>query len=170
MKRTRVLMVCTGNICRSPTAEVVLRHRLQALGLSEWVDVDSAGTHAWHHGNPPDERSIAHAARRGYDLKGLRARPVAPDDFETCDWLIAMDDGHAHHLLKTAPTAARPKVRTLMSFMDAPPLPIVPDPYYGGAAGFEVVLDLVEQGCDALARHLQYQHLLQGSGPVTKQA
>lgn len=151
----RVLMICMGNICRSPTAEAVLRHRLEVAGLSAAVEVDSAGTHAWHSRNPPDERAIAHAARRGYDLGGLRARRVEPADYERFDLLLAMDEDNLSHLQGDCPPEHRAKVRLLMSFAPHSSARIVPDPYYGGSAGFEHVLDLIEQACDGLARSLQ---------------
>jgi protein-tyrosine phosphatase len=153
--RTRVLMVCMGNICRSPTAEAVLRHRVTRAGLLERVEIDSAGTHAWHTRNPPDERSIAHAARRGYDLTGLRARRIEPADFDRFDLLLAMDEDNLAHLLETAPAEAHHRLRLLMTFAPQPGLHEVPDPYYGGPAGFERVLDLIESACDGLVEHLR---------------
>lgn len=155
LPHTRVLMVCMGNICRSPTAEAVLRHRVMRAGLQERVEIDSAGTHAWHTRNPPDERSIAHAARRGYDLTGLQARRIAPADFERFDLLLAMDEDNLAHLLDAAPAAAHPRLRLLMSFAPHQRLREVPDPYYGGSAGFERVLDLIETACDGLVEHLR---------------
>lgn len=152
---TRILMVCMGNICRSPTAEAVLRHRVLRAGLQAQVEIDSAGTHAWHTRNPPDERSIAHAARRGYDLSALRARRVQPADFERFDLLLAMDADNLGHLQAEAPAAAQSRLRLLLTF--APRLGVreVPDPYYGGPAGFERVLDLIEIACDGLVEHLR---------------
>lgn len=160
----RILMVCTGNICRSPTAEAVLRHGLAAVPWGDRVQVDSAGTHAWHEGAPPDERSIAHAARRGYDLRPQRARQIVAQDFEHFDLLVAMDESHVRHLRAQCPPAQAHKIRLLLSFVEdrghGLPGLSVPDPYYGGAAGFERVLDLVEAGCSALQ---QYLHSAQGS-------
>lgn len=153
--RTRVLMVCMGNICRSPTAEAVLRHRVTRAGLQEWVEIDSAGTHAWHTRNPPDERSIAHAARRGYDLTGLRARRIEPADFNRFDLLLAMDSDNLAHLRETAPAEAHQRLRLLMAFAPQLSMREVPDPYYGGSAGFERVLDLIETACDGLVEHLR---------------
>lgn len=150
----RVLMVCMGNICRSPTAEGVLRARLAAAGMAEWVLVDSAGTHAYHVGEPPDERSRAHAARRGYDLSAQRARAVDDDDFERFDLLLAMDWDNLALLQERCPPQAQRKLRRLMEFGRTAGSEIVPDPYYGGAAGFDHVLDLVEAACDGLIEHL----------------
>jgi protein-tyrosine phosphatase len=148
-------MVCMGNICRSPTAEAVLRHRVLHLGLQDSVTVDSAGTHAWHTQNPPDERSIAHAARRGYDLTGLRARRIDAGDFDRFDLLVAMDEDNLAHLRAAAPAAHQPKLKLLMEFAPHLRMRAVPDPYYGGPAGFERVLDLIEAACDGLAHHLR---------------
>jgi protein-tyrosine phosphatase len=133
----RVLMVCLGNICRSPTAEAVLRHQLAAAGLGDRVEVDSAGTGGWHIGDPPDARSQRHAARRGYDLSTLRARRVAEDDFHRFDLILAMDADNLADLRRIAPAVHRAEVRLFAEIE-------VPDPYSGGAAGFERVLDLAE--------------------------
>lgn len=156
MKRG-VLMVCTANICRSPTAEAVLRHRIERAGLAAKVRLDSAGTRAsGAHASPPDPRSIAHAARRGYDLTPLRSRPVVADDFERFDLIVPMDRSHLAQLATIAPHGHRATVRLLMSFApsSAGAGDVVPDPYYGGAAGFEHVLDLVELACDGLLEYL----------------
>lgn len=150
----RILMVCMGNICRSPTAEAVLRHRIHRVGLQGRVEVDSAGTHAWHSQDPPDERSIAHAARRGYDLSTLRARRVREEDFERFQLILAMDRDNLVHLSGMCPEPFQDRLRLLMDFAPELPERIVPDPYYGSSAGFERVLDLVECACDCLARCL----------------
>lgn len=150
----RVLMVCMGNICRSPTAEGVLRGRLRAAGLDAWVEVDSAGTHAYHLGEPPDERSQAHAARRGYDLSAQRARAVEAADFERFDLLLAMDWDNLALLQADCPPQHARKLRRLMEFAPGAGSAVVPDPYYGGEAGFEHVLDLVEAACEGLVDHL----------------
>ncbi len=151
----RVLMVCTGNICRSPTAEAVLRHRVRLAGLEDWVQVDSAGTKAWHTANPPDPRSIAHAGHRGYDLTPLRARRIADEDFVLFDLILAMDNDHLSYLGQVCPPAQRQKIRRLMEYAPTGLSEVVPDPYYGGAAGFEHVLDLVELACDGLIEDLK---------------
>jgi protein-tyrosine phosphatase len=151
----RVLMVCTANICRSPTAEAVLRHRVQQRGLHGRIVVDSAGTRASHErAHAPDPRSIAHAARRGYDLTGLRSRPVVPADFHRFDLIVPMDRTHLDHLAIHASTDAPAKLRLLMSFAPPGSGEVVPDPYYGSAPGFEHVLDLVELACDGLLEYL----------------
>jgi len=144
----KVLFVCMGNICRSPTAEAVLRARLRALGLHERVEVDSAGTGDWHTGDPPDARSQRHAALRGYDLSGLRARRVAEEDFHRFDLLLAMDDDNLADLERLKPDGARAELRLFAAAE-------VPDPYQGGPDGFEHVLDLVEQASDALIQDLR---------------
>lgn len=156
--RVRVLMVCMGNICRSPTAEAVLRQRLSQAGLADLVEVDSAGTHAYHVGSPPDERSQEVGRRRGYELARLRARKVAPLDYEQFDLLLAMDWDNLALLEDGCPAEQRRKLRRLTEFIPVShPLAgaaVVPDPYYGGPDGFEHVLDLVEAACDGLVAHL----------------
>ncbi|HVK32284.1 MAG TPA: low molecular weight protein-tyrosine-phosphatase [Burkholderiaceae bacterium] len=140
-------MVCLGNICRSPTAEAVLRHKLAAAGLDGHVEVDSAGTGDWHVGDPPDARSQRHAARRGYDLSALRGRRVSEADFERFDLILAMDEDNLADLERLRPDGGRAELRL---FAGRP----VPDPYAGGPAGFEQVLDLVEAASEVLARDL----------------
>jgi protein-tyrosine phosphatase len=153
-RRYAVLMVCTGNICRSPTAEVVLRHKLEQAGLGSRVQVDSAGTSDYHVGSPADERSAHHARLRGYDLSRHQARQVRGADFERYDLLLAMDHGHLALLEDDCPGAHRAKVRRLMEFAPAGLAAEVEDPYYGGTQGFETVLDHVEAACDGLVRHI----------------
>jgi protein-tyrosine phosphatase len=153
--KLRVLMVCMGNICRSPSAEGVLRRKLREGGLDQLVEVDSAGTHDYHVGRPPDERSQAHARRRGYDLSALRARLVTDADFERFDLLLAMDQDNLALLEEQCPEAHRGKLGLLLQHARRFKAAIVPDPYYGGAAGFERVLDLLEDACDGLVEHLR---------------
>ncbi len=151
----RILMVCMGNICRSPTAEGVLRDKLHAAGLAEQVEVDSAGTHAdWHAGEAPDPRSQRHAARRGYDLAALRARKVVVADFERHDLILGMDDDNLARLEDLCPRAHRAKLGRLTDHSVRFVASAVPDPYQGGAEDFEHVLDLVEDACDGLVRSL----------------
>jgi len=163
-KKLSVLMVCMGNICRSPTAEAVLRHKLAEAGLSGEVLVDSAGTHAWHAGSPPDPRSTAHARRRGYDLTALRARAITPDDFERCDFILAMDWDNLAVLEEQCPVQHRPKLGRLTEHSRSFEAAVVPDPYQGGAAGFEQVLDLVEDACDGFVTFLQQKKLVGRGG------
>jgi protein-tyrosine phosphatase len=152
----RVLMVCMGNICRSPTAEAVLRRKLQQAGLQGQVLVDSAGTHGYHSGEAPDPRAIAAGTRRGYDLSPLRARPVQPDDFHRFDWVLAMDDDNLAWLQRKAPEGHGARMELLLAFASVPlGTTQVPDPYYGAPAGFDRVLDLVEGACDGLVVRLQ---------------
>lgn len=154
--RLRVLMVCSGNICRSPTAEAVLRARLAAAGLADQVQVDSAGTQDYHRGSPPDARAVARGAARGYDLQGLRARLLADADFERFDLLLAMDRGHLDLMHRRSPPDCRERIDLLMRFAPGlAPDDEVPDPYYGSLTGFDHVLDLVEPACDALLLDLQ---------------
>ena len=150
----RVLMVCTGNICRSPTAEVVLRHKLAAAGLDGQVIVTSAGTHAgWHADQAPDARATRHAAQRGYDLSRLRARSVVADDFAAHDLIIAMDEDNFASLQSRCAPEHHPKLGRLAGHGRLGAAEI-PDPYFGPPAGFDRVLDLVEDACDGLVAHL----------------
>jgi len=150
----RILMVCLGNICRSPTAEVVLRSRAQKLGIADRVVVASAGTGDWHAGMPPDRRAIAHAAKRGYDLTPLRARQVEPEDFERFGWILAMDQSVLRELKSLKPATFQGRLGRFLDFAPHTGLRDVPDPYYGGAGHFEQVLDLVEHASDGLLAHL----------------
>jgi protein-tyrosine phosphatase len=154
--RLAVLMVCMGNICRSPTAQGVLRAKLQAAGLGGLVSVDSAGTINTHAGEPPDPRAIQQAARRGYDISGLRARQVCDADFSRFQWVLAMDEDNLRWLSKRLPAAGTPRLGLLMAHAGRHPgVTEVPDPYYGAAAGFEHVLTLVEDACDGFVALLQ---------------
>jgi len=149
----KVLFVCAGNICRSPTAEGVMRSLVREAGLEDEYEIDSAGTGGWHAGDPPDRRATATARRRGITLEGA-ARQIRPDDFERWDLLLVADRENLAHLRAMAPNAeSRSKVRLLREFdpdSDGAPDLDVPDPYYGGADGFEEVLDLVEAACRGL--------------------
>jgi protein-tyrosine phosphatase len=150
---TRVLFVCMGNICRSPTAEGVFRTRAAKAGVD--VDIDSAGTHAYHVGEPPDRRSQVHAKRRGYDLAAQRARQVAVEDFEHFDLILAMDRQNLAALQLRCASQLRHKVKLFLAYSEMAPNGEVPDPYYGGDAGFERVLDLIEDASDGLIRALE---------------
>lgn len=152
--RTRVLFVCMGNICRSPTAEGVFRHQVTAAGLDEDIEIDSAGTHAYHVGEPPDRRARAAAERRGVSLADIRARRVHPDDFERFNFVIAMDRDNLLNLKEQAEVEHHEKIRLFLEFSSGPETE-VPDPYYGGATGFERVLDLVEDASRGLLEMLK---------------
>ncbi len=150
-----VLFVCMGNICRSPTAEGVFRKYVADAGLDDRIRTDSAGTHAYHSGEGPDRRAKAAAERRGFSLEGLRARRVANTDFEQFNYIVAMDDDNMSALLEVADEEHHEKVRLLLEFSESMQLREVPDPYYGGSAGFERVLDLVEEASKALLETLR---------------
>jgi low molecular weight protein-tyrosine phosphatase len=151
----RVLMVCTGNICRSPTAEGVLRRKLADVGLADRVEVQSAGTVDYHAGSPPDHRAQLSALRRGYDLSRQRARELLPEDFARFDLLIGMDESHVERMVEICPGPLVDRIHLLMDFSPIRRKGLgVPDPYYGSPAGFERVLDLIEEACDALVQDL----------------
>jgi protein-tyrosine phosphatase len=151
----RVLFVCMGNICRSPTAEAVFREVLRREGAGLDVLIDSAGTHAYHVGEPPDSRAIAAARRRGVAMEDLRARVVTREDFLRFDLLLAMDEENVAHLARIAPAGHRERVRLLLDYAPQTGRRDVPDPYYGGEAGFEDVLDLVEEAARGLLAALR---------------
>ena len=143
-----VLVVCTGNICRSPTGEGVLRHKAAARGLAERVQVRSAGTHDYHVGEGPDPRTVRHARKRGYDLSAQRAAQVSPEDFFDNDYILAMDRGHLRLLRGMVPPGARARLGLYLEPSARWKGEDVPDPYYGGVEGFERVLDMVEEAAD----------------------
>ena len=143
----KVLFVCTGNICRSPTAEGVLRRLAELEKMN--LHVESRGTHDYHVGEPPDDRAQDHAKRRGYDLSAQRAKQFSKRDFEEFDLVLAMDRGHLRILQRLCPPQHAGKVRLFLEDAD------VPDPYYGGPAGFEQVLDLVEAACRGLLHEMR---------------
>ena len=146
----KILFVCMGNICRSPTAEGVFRKKMIDSNLVNDVQIDSAGTHNFHPNSPPDARSQQHALRRGYDLSDLRARPVNDLDFEKFDLLLTMDWDNRALLEERCPAAHRHKIRGFAEFLQTTPASVIPDPYYGGEVGFEHVLDLIEEASDGL--------------------
>jgi protein-tyrosine phosphatase len=150
----RILFVCTGNICRSPTAEGVARRLAEKLGLAEAFEFDSAGTHGYHVGDTPDPRTVTAARRRGYDLAHLRARRVTDYDFIRFDHVIAMGRDHMEWLLRACPPLYHDKLALLLEFSERFEQDDVPDPYYGGENGFEQVLDLVEDAVQELLRKL----------------
>lgn len=157
----RVCFVCLGNICRSPTAEATMRQLLEEAQLTTEIEIDSAGTGAWHVGEPPDRRARAAGKRRGIDIQG-RARKVVVRDFQHFHYVIAMDCSNRSDLHQLAPDDdARNKVELLRNFdPDSPRDAEVPDPYYGGGDGFERVLDICEAGCRALLQHIRDNHRL----------
>ncbi len=152
---TRFLFVCTGNICRSPTAEGVFEHLAARAGLTDAIVADSVGIEGWHVGDPPDSRSIEAAARRGIDLSFLRARRLTEQDFVVFDLLLAMDRGHFQEMSERAPDGHAQKVRMFMEAARGDTAPDVPDPYYGGASGFDDVLDMIEEGAHAWLETLE---------------
>jgi protein-tyrosine phosphatase len=153
----RVLLVCMGNICRSPLAHGAVRKRLVEEGLAGRVQLDSAGTHGYHAGSPPDERAQAAARRRGIDISDLRARSVEPADFESFDLILAMDDDNVAVLIERAAEAQQHKIHLFMEYATGASGRSVPDPYYGGPIGFERVLDMVEEAAEGLLERLQAQ-------------
>lgn len=154
--RVKVLFVCMGNICRSPTAEAVFTHYVAEANLQGRIISDSAGTHDYHIGEPPDERAHDAARRRGYDLSRLRGRQVGRDDFVAYDLVLAMDEHNLNSLRRQCPREHAHKLRLFMEFgtQDARE---VPDPYYGGPQGFERVLDMIEDAAQGLLRHIRVQ-------------
>ncbi len=156
-RKIQILLVCMGNICRSPMAEGVLRQRLIEAGLAHQISVDSAGTHGYHVGEPPDRRAQEAAAARGYDLSPLIARQVGIQDFHDFDLVLAMDRDNLSHLERLCPPQHRHRLRLFLSFSRRYNGQEVPDPYYGGRDGFERVLDMVEDAADGLLDHLRQE-------------
>ena len=150
----KILIVCMGNICRSPTAEAVFYKKLSDRKLLKIVKIDSAGTHNFHPDAPPDERSQAHALKRGYDLSNLRARPVVESDFEEFDLLLTMDWDNRALLEERCPAQHVHKIRGLAEFLQTTQASVIPDPYYGGDQGFEHVLDLIEEASVGLVKFI----------------
>ncbi|MFO1242586.1 MAG: low molecular weight protein-tyrosine-phosphatase [Rickettsiales bacterium] len=150
----KLLFVCTGNICRSPTMEGTMRHLVRQHGLEEEFELDSAGTHDYHVGDAPDHRSIKTAAKYGVDISDLVARRVHPDDFETYDLLLAADRGHYTLLKELAPKKSAAKIQLFLPYSRVSHREEVPDPYYGPAQGFDDVFRLIEEGCNGLLQRL----------------
>jgi len=161
----KILFVCLGNICRSPTAEVVFREIAAREAPDLALEIESAGTAAYHVGAPPDTRTRQAALRRGYDMSALRARVVEPQDFRRFDLILAMDRQNLDHLQQRAPVAARARIRLFLEFAPEADTTEVPDPYYGGANGFEEVLDLVEAAARGLLQHVRTQSQRSTSRP-----
>lgn len=156
-EKVSVLFVCMGNICRSPTAEGVFRHVVEEAGLADRIKVDSAGTHAYHIGEPADRRARAAAERRGISLEGIAARRVRDEDFAGFDYIVAMDRLNHVTLVDQADAEHHDKIRLFLEY-SAGREDDVPDPYYGGSAGFERVLDLVEEASRGLLETLRSRH------------
>ncbi len=154
---TKVLFVCTGNICRSPTAEGVFRKFVIDAGLSKLILADSAGTYGYHVDEPPDPRTQAAAARRGYDLSSLRARRFERQDFHRFDWVLAMDRDNHSILARMAPPSSAHRLRMMMSYARCFREEEVPDPYYGGPRGFDLVLDMLEDASQGLLETLRLE-------------
>ena len=155
-----VLFVCMGTICRSPTAHGVFRQRVMQAGLGELIRVRSAGTHGYHTGAPPDERSQIHALRRGYDLSDLRASLLSSQACTEAHHVLVMDAANLRDTLEICPPEHAHKVRLLSSHCQRMDAREVPDPYYGGAGGFERVVDIIEDACDELLVHVRQVHSL----------
>ncbi|HEU4602490.1 MAG TPA: low molecular weight protein-tyrosine-phosphatase [Steroidobacteraceae bacterium] len=151
----RILFVCMGNICRSPTAEGVFRRVMQVHAPDLKIEIDSAGTHEYHVGSAPDRRAVAAAARRGIDLSGLRARHVSEADFERFDLILAMDEENLLELRRRARGEHHQRIRLMMEFAPSALSRSVPDPYYGGPEGFENVLDLLEEAAQGLLEYVR---------------
>ena len=160
MDTVKVLFVCMGNICRSPTAQGVFEKLVEEQSLAGQIVIDSAGTHAYHIGEPPDVRATQAARRRGIDLSTQTARRVSPEDFEKFDYVLAMDITNYDDLAELASPEHSPKLRLFLEFAPVSAIREVPDPYYGGTTGFERVLDLIEEASSGLLDALRQQHRL----------
>lgn len=152
--KVKILFVCTGNICRSPTAHGVFRHLVREAGYATMIYIDSAGTHAYHVGEPPDERAEETARARGIDISDLRARLAGSEDFRLFDLILAMDQDNFHCLTRICPAGMETKLQLFMDFAPQFKRREVPDPYYGGQRGFDQVLDMVEAAARGLLDHV----------------
>lgn len=159
-KKIQVLFVCTGNLCRSPTAHAVFAQRVEEARLSKRIRVASAGTHVGRNGDPADARAIQAAARRGYDMSRLRTRALRQADCRHFDYLLAMDEGNLTHLVRVCPPSYQDKLALLMTYGAARAAIAVPDPYFGAGQGFERVLDMVEDAAQGLLRHIRERNEL----------
>lgn len=160
MKKIGVVFVCMGNICRSPTAEAVFRQYVERAGLSQQIVIDSAGTHDYHIGEPPDRRTQKAAQQRGFDMSSLRGRQVEAEDFSRFDYVLAMDSANLAILNHIKPKNSATQASLFLQFARHHAEREVPDPYYGGADGFERVLDMVEDAATGLLQHIREQHQL----------
>lgn len=154
----RLLVVCLGNICRSPVAEGVLRARIAASTVAGRVELDSAGTGDWHVGEPPDRRAIANAAEHGIDIAGLRARQLAPVDFQRFDWLLCADRANLRDVRARAPAVAHARTALLLEWAGVEAQGEIPDPYTGGPAQFEHVFQLLDRAADGVIARLRQEH------------
>src|SRR5688572_15007921 len=152
MNKINILFVCMGNLCRSPTAETVFAHHVTKAGLEKRILIESAGTHVGHAGDPADERAKRVAAKRGYDMSRCRTRPLLDKDFERFEYLLAMDERNLEVLARDCPSEHAEKLKLFMSYGSMGEALSVPDPYYGGAQGFDRVLDMVEDAAQGLLR------------------
>jgi len=159
MKKISVLFCCMGNICRSPTAEAVFRARVEEAGLAQQILIDSVGTHDYHIGKQPDLRTQRAARQRGYDLSGLRGRQVEVADFTRFDYVLAMDNANMAILYRLCPPPQRNRLGLFLQYAKRHKEREVPDPYYGGADGFERVLDMVEDAAEGLLLHIKQHNL-----------
>lgn len=159
MRKVKVLFVCMGNICRSPTAHGVFRALVNERNLQSIIEIDSAGTHAYHVGEPPDHRAQNTATQRGIDLSDLRARSVNSLDFETFDYILAMDEANYRSLMEQCPDVAKDKVHLFLSFAPQLNKRDVPDPYYGGTKGFEYVFDMIDHAAKGLLEEIDQRYL-----------
>lgn len=155
MAKHKILFVCMGNICRSPSAEAIFSDLVKNAGLQEYIEIDSAGTHAYHVGHSPDERSMAAALRRGIKMHHLRARQVEAADFGRYDRLIVMDQTNLKELRKRFPDQSHDNVSLMMSYAEQRSETEVPDPYYGGEDGFELVLNLLNDAAEGLLNDIK---------------
>ena len=155
MKHVKVLFVCLGNICRSPTAEGVFRALVDKAGHSQWLQCDSAGTSDWHIGRSPDARTIQAARLRNYDLISLRGRQATEQDFHDFDFVLAMDEDNLSKLQAIQPESARAKLALFLDYSEQTQHCDVPDPYYGGEDGFNLVLDLIEDAATGLLKNIE---------------
>ncbi len=152
------MFICMGNICRSPTAEAVFRHYVESAGAAERIHIDSAGTHDYHIGAPPDSRAQHAAQQRGYDMSGLRGRQVCAEDFRRFDYVLAMDSSNLAILQRIVPPGSDTRPQLFLEYARHHSEREVPDPYYGGAQGFERVLDMVEDAAQGLLEEIRRQH------------
>ena len=169
-KRVSVLFVCMGNICRSPTAQGIFRNLVQEAGLEEFIEVDSAGTHAYHVGNPPDQRAQETAQGRGLELSDLARPQVCQEDFERFDYILAMDEDNRYSLSLVCPLEHQEKLGRLMEYAPHWGEREVPDPYYGGDQGFEQVFDMVEAACQGLLEEIRSRHLGGADQPLRRES